>query len=110
MKRVSVLALSAAMLFATLARAADQDGWVKLFNGKNLEGWKASENTDSWSVVDGAIVCDGPRSHLFYVGDDKPFTNFEFKADVMTTPGSNAGIYFHTKWQETGWPKYGYEA
>ncbi|MCA9228546.1 MAG: DUF1080 domain-containing protein [Planctomycetales bacterium] len=110
MKHISVLALSAAMLFATLARAADQDGWVKLFNGKNLEGWKASENTDSWSVVDGAIVCDGPRSHLFYVGDDKPFTNFEFKADVMTTPGSNAGIYFHTKWQETGWPKYGYEA
>ena len=28
----------------------------------------------------------------------------------MTTPGSNAGIYFHTKWQESGWPKYGYEA
>ena len=27
----------------------------------------------------------------------------------MTTPGSNAGIYFHTKLQEEGWPKYGYE-
>ena len=44
------------------------------------------------------------------MGDDKPFINFEFKAEVMTTPGSNAGIYFHTRYQETGWPKFGYEA
>lgn len=85
------------------------DGWVSLFDGQSLKGWKASENQDSWSVQDGALVCDGPRSHLFYVGDDKPFVNFEFKAEVKTTPGSNAGIYFHTRYQEVGWPKYGYE-
>jgi hypothetical protein len=54
-------------------------------------------------------VCKGERSHLFYQGDGKPFKNFHFKADVMTTPGSNAGIYFHTKFQPEGWPKYGYE-
>ena len=28
---------------------------------------------------------------------------------VTTEPGSNGGIYFHTKYQETGWPKYGFE-
>lgn len=85
------------------------EGWVELFDGKSLAGWKASENKDSWKVEDGAIVCHGPRSHLFYVGDDKPFKNFEFQCEVKTTPGSNAGIYFHTRYQETGWPKYGYE-
>ncbi len=88
--------------------AADQ-GWTSLFDGKSLEGWKASENTQSWSVADGTIVCHGPRSHLFYVGADEPFVNFEFQCDVMTTPGSNSGIYFHTQYQESGWPKYGYE-
>lgn len=87
-----------------------QDGFTTIFDGKSLKGWKASENTSSWSIVDGAIVCHGPRSHLFYVGDEKPFVNFELKCDVMTTPGSNAGIYFHTRYQETGWPRYGYEA
>jgi len=90
--------------------ADDSDGWKTIFDGETLKGWKASENKDSWSVEDGAIVCHGPRSHLFYVGDDKPFTNFEFQCDVMTTPGSNAGIYFHTQYQETGWPKFGYES
>lgn len=88
---------------------AQEEGFARLFDGTTLEGWKASENTESWSVKDGQLVCDGPRSHLFYTGELAPFKNFHFKADVMTTPGSNAGIYFHTKYQEQGWPKYGYE-
>ena len=39
----------------------------------------------------------------------KPFKNFEFKAEVMTLPHANAGIYFHTKYQDAGWPKAGFE-
>jgi Domain of Unknown Function (DUF1080) len=88
---------------------AQQDGWVEMFNGKTLEGWKVNESPASWQVKDGMLYCHGPRAHLFYVGDDKPFTNFHFKAEVKTTKGSNSGIYFHTKFQESGWPKYGYE-
>lgn len=92
------------------AEDAPQNGeWKTLFDGKSMTGWKVNENADSWKVEDGALVCKGPRSHLFYVGDDKPFKNFHFKAEVKTTPGSNSGIYFHTRFQESGWPKYGYE-
>jgi hypothetical protein len=90
--------------------AAAKEGFVSLFDGKTMEGWKPSEeNPDSWKVKDGTLVCDGPRCHLFYVGDQAPFKNFHFIAEVMTTPGSNAGIYFHTKYQASGWPKYGFE-
>ena len=87
-----------------------KDGWVTIFDGKSFDGWKASENADSWKIEDGAFICEGPRSHLFYTGDEKPFVNFEFRAEVMTTPGSNGGIYFHTQYQEDGWPKKGFEA
>lgn len=88
------------------------EDWVSLFDGETLDGWKANENTETFSVKDGKIVADGPRSHLFYTGDveNHNFTDFEFKADIMTTPGSNSGIYFHTEYQETGWPAKGYEA
>jgi hypothetical protein len=96
-----------------LARADESDlttGFVSLFDGESLDGWRAAEeNPESWKVVDGKLVCDGPRCHLFYAGEEAPFKNFHFVAEVMTTPGSNAGIYFHTKYQPTGWPKYGYE-
>ncbi len=96
------------LVTASVARAQNAE-FKSLFDGKSLSGWKANENPDSWKVEDGMLVCHGPRSHLFYVGEDKPFKNFHFKADVKTTKGSNAGIYFHTKFQETGWPRYGYE-
>jgi hypothetical protein len=106
-------AISVALVFAFLSlpqiASAQEEDFISLFNGKDLEGWKASENKESWSVQDGLIVCDGPRSHLFYVGEAAPFKDFHFVGEVMTTPGSNAGIYFHTKYQDEGWPKYGFE-
>jgi hypothetical protein len=108
--KTSISLLSLVLTSSILTATAADDGWGPLFDGKTLNGWKASEATNSWSVEDGAIVANAKnRSHLFYVGDGRPFKNFEFKADVMTKPGSNGGIYFHTKFQETGWPKHGFE-
>ena len=96
-------------LFITAAGQANE--WISLFDGQSLAGWKASEHPDSFRVADGQIVCDGPRAHLFYVGDVEgaDFTNFEIQASVMTRPGANSGIYFHTEYQETGYPTKGYE-
>jgi hypothetical protein len=105
MKRIlSILALTGVTL-----HAADSDGWVRLFDGKTMTGWKASESTNSWKIEDGAFVAHGNRSHLFYVGELQPFVNFELKVDCMTEPGSNGGIYIHTKYQDSDWPKCGYE-
>lgn len=88
----------------------DDSGFISLFDGKSLDGWKASEeNPSSFSVEDGQIVVDGPRAHLFYDGELAPLKNFHFIAEVKTTPGSNSGIYFHTRYQASGWPKYGHE-
>ncbi len=88
-----------------------ENGWISLFDGKSFNGWKAHENKDTFSIRDGMIVVDGPRSHLFYVGpvNNANFKNFEFKVDVMTKPNANSGIYFHTEYQESGWPAKGYE-
>ena len=107
------------VLIACLASITNQpafgrdsdDGWISLFDGKTLNGWKASENKSTFSVRDGMIVVQGRRSHLYYVGpvEDASFRDFEFKADVMTKPGANSGMYFHTEYRETGWPRKGYE-
>ena len=86
-----------------------EKGWVSMFDGKTLKGWKANENKDSFWVKDGCIVANAPgRCHLFYE-TEKPFKNFEFKSKVMTLPHSNAGVYFHTRFQDEGWPKAGFE-
>jgi len=96
-----------------LAQKPDKDGWIKIFDGKSLKNWKVGEHASTFSVKDGQIVVFGERAHLFYDGPvaNHNFKNFEFKVDVMTTPGSNSGLYIHTAYQESGWPsnKQGYE-
>jgi hypothetical protein len=86
-------------------------GWIKLFDGKTLNGWRASENPSTFTVQDGMIVVFGDRAHLFYDGPvaNHRFKNFEWKVSVMTTPGSNSGLFIHTEYQDTDWPKKGYE-
>jgi len=109
MKKLLLLAILSLSLTAT---AADKsDGWISLFDGKSLDGWKANENLDTFSVKDGKIVVFGPRSHLFYVGpvQEHNFKNFHLKLDIMTFPKANSGVYFHTEWLDTGFPTKGFE-
>ena len=95
------------------ARAFADDGgtWTSLFDGKSLNGWKASEHEGAFRVEDGQMVAHGGRSHLYYTGPvhNADFRNFELSADVMTRPGANSGIYFHTEFQPAGWPRAGFE-
>jgi hypothetical protein len=98
-------------VFNVASFAADTEvGFKSLMDGKTFDGWKkAEESPDTWKVEDGAFVAHGSRCHLFYVGDGKTFKNFHLKVEVMTEPVSNGGIYFHTKYQATGWPTGGFE-
>jgi hypothetical protein len=111
MKRASVFIMAMAACVTMVTAADSEEGFISLMDGKTFEGWKlARENPGTWKVIDGAFVARGPRCHLFYEGDGKPFRNFHLKVEVMTEPGSNGGIYFHTRYQEQDWPKYGFES
>jgi len=91
---------------STKTPEGDDEGWITLFDGVSLDGWKANEHPESWSVEDGMIVGHGVRSHLFYM--DREFTDVEFKAEIWLRKGSNSGMYFRTEFGPA-WPK-GYEA
>lgn len=90
--------------------AKNKSEWISLFDGKTLNGWKAS-HAGAFKVENGMIIANGPTSHLYYVGAvmDHNFKNFEFKIDVLTKPHANSGIYFHTRFQEDGYPDNGFE-
>jgi hypothetical protein len=107
-----IIAFFGLAFLSTSASADHHDTeWISMFNGRNLDGWKVSENKESVKVDDGMLVIDGPRAHAFFVGSDgnAEFKDFHFQAQVKTMQGSNSGIYFHTKYQDDGWPAYGYE-
>lgn len=110
MKKI-FLAIAGFVLLASLI-PPDKKQWISLFDGKSLDGWKVGANANTFFIEDDAIVANGNVAHLFYDGpvQQHSFKNFEFKADVMTRPGSNSGIYFHTVYQQSSWPQQGYEA
>jgi hypothetical protein len=91
---------------------AGEPEWQSLFNGKSLDGWDAEDHGECFQVKDGSIVAGGgPLARLSYVGpvNKHDFKNFELKLEVMTKPGSNGGVFFHTG-PQSKFLKKGYEA
>lgn len=91
---------------------ADGQGFVSIFNGKDLTGW--SGDPEVWSVKDGAITGqtgNGVRlehnNFLIWTGA-KP-ANFELRLRYKLT-GGNSGIYFHAEKQASGEPLIGPQA
>lgn len=107
---IALAVVSLSLISFTGIPENQQDGWISIFDG-TMNNWKVGKNAATFSIEDGSIKVNGPVAHIYYDGPVKKhiFKNFEFKADVKTLPGSNSGIYFHTSYQEGGWPEKGYE-
>jgi hypothetical protein len=90
----------------------DTEGWVQLFNGKDLTGWQVyghgtgPQLVCDWRVEDGVLVGRGPTNYLFTEGGD--YDNFAYRVEAMINDGGNSGQYFRTEFGPSH-PK-GYEA
>ena len=114
MKRVAaglfLLALVALNVRLGAAGEGDEAGFVPLFDGKSLAGWKA-EATDRFTVRDGVIVNDGGTGWLRSL---KPYKDFEFRAEYRAlAKGADSGILFRATALGTpkppNWPVKGYQ-
>lgn len=78
----------------------------KLFNGKNLDGWKI-HGTEKWYVEKGELVCEsGPDKEYGYLATDKTFKDFELTVDFKQEANGNSGVFFHSSLEGTkisGW-------
>ncbi len=116
MRHISVLALVLG-LAAGLAPAQD-GGWIDLFNGKDLSGWKVflnpkqkAENPEQvFTVKDGIIHC---RGDVFgYIRTEKEYSDYILKVQwrwgekTYTKSGSrNSGVFVHVVGEDKIWPK-----
>lgn len=96
-----------------LTEQEKKDGWVLLFNGKDLSGWTSVEkeniNNDGWHVTqDGSLTIEKIKEKR--AGDiitEEQYDDFDLKLDFKISLGGNSGVkYFFTKYDE-GW--YGLE-
>lgn len=105
----AVLPVAAAFALAAPAdeTKSTKDGFVQLFNGKDLTGWKTHPGDKAkWEVKDGAIVGTGPAGHLY--SERGNYTNFVYRVEAMISDKGNSGQYFRATFAK-GFPP-GYEA
>ena len=106
MKRFSTFLLVMALFTSTLTaneptQEMKNDGWVSIFNGKTLEGWKSNETYEGFKIENGCIVGFGKRNHLYYMEELK---NFELMIDVKINKGGNSGVFVKSVWIDNNWP------
>jgi serine/threonine protein kinase/formylglycine-generating enzyme required for sulfatase activity/Leucine-rich repeat (LRR) protein len=76
--------------------SSDADGWVQLFNGKDLTGWKTPpDQPGDWRVVNGALTSQGGTSHLFT--DRGDYRNVHVRVEARLDQGSDSGLWFRTE-------------
>ncbi len=85
--------LAAVLHFSqSLDQQEKTDGFVPLFNGKDLAGWEQyASKKDSWAVEEGLLVCK--RGGGGWLGTERDYANFELRLEYRLTPGGNSGIY-----------------
>jgi hypothetical protein len=92
------LALLASGLILCSSALAEESGWVNLFDGKTLAGWKSYSGKPigtQWVVEDGALHLTGGGG-----GDivtDREFKNFEFQFQWKVAPGANSGVMYRVQ-------------
>ena len=86
---------------------------TKLFNGKNLKGWKV-HGTEKWYVENGELICEsGPDKQYGYLATEKNYKDFELTVEFKQESNGNSGVFFHsiiegtkiTGWQAEVAPK-----
>ncbi|MGF1581702.1 MAG: DUF1080 domain-containing protein [Gemmataceae bacterium] len=81
-----------------VAQTHAQEGWVKLFNGKNLKGWKQRNGTATYSVEDGCVVGKTMKgSPNSFLCTTKDYSDFELKFEVKVDNKLNSGVQFRSK-------------
>ncbi len=76
--------------------AAARAGFVPLFNGKDLTGWKPHPNQPgNWRVENGVLIGSGSASHLFSDRDD--YKDIHLRVEARINSGGNSGVFFRTQ-------------
>ncbi len=69
---------------------------VELFNGKDLTGWKPSNDKNKWVVKDGILTNEDAGANLI---TDKSFEDFKLNLEFKYPEGSNSGVYLRGRYE-----------
>src|SRR5882672_1268218 len=84
------------VVVAVVAKAPPQGGWVSLFNGKDLTGWK-NNGEEKWVVEQGTILCESAANKYGYLTTEKTYRDFHLRLKFKGEAAGNSGVFFHAR-------------
>lgn len=103
-----VSAFFVSVIAATCALGAEpDDGFVPLFNGRNLDGWVIKGKAEGWQVKDGVLRSEGAKGGD-WIRTEKEYGDFILKLDWKVSKGGNSGVFIRVPDQGAPW-QTGYE-
>lgn len=101
MKKIRITILVMAIMAVSVGAAQK-----KLFNGKDLSGWKVY-GTEKWYVQDGLLICEsGPDEAYGYLATEKHYKDFELNLEFKQEANGNSGVFIRSTIEGTkisGW-------
>jgi hypothetical protein len=83
------------VLSAAALPAAAEGKWVRLFNGRDLAGWKA-HGAERWVVEGGEILGETLTKEYGYLATEKSYRDFELKVRFKAEGAGNSGVFYHS--------------
>lgn len=95
MKRLFVAVLGLLMASQVWAQAPAGKGWISLFDGKDLKGWK-NNGQEKWVVEGGTLAGESTVGHYSYLTTQKTFSNFVLRVKFNPEKG-NSGVFTRSR-------------
>jgi len=83
----------------------DAQGWITLFDGKDLSAWQTPP-AEKWKIVDGVLTWEPKCGNLW---TKEKFGNFVLDLEVKATKGTNSGVFLRSPEGEKNWLQGSFE-
>jgi hypothetical protein len=95
-RMVYVLASMLILVTASALQPQQQGGWISLFNGKDLSGWK-NNGDEKWVVEQGTILCESTANKYGYLTTEKTYRDFDLRLKFKGEAAGNSGVFLRSR-------------
>jgi Domain of Unknown Function (DUF1080) len=95
-RMIYVLASMLILVTASTSQPQQQGGWISLFNGKDLSGWK-NNGDEKWVVEQGTILCESTANKYGYLTTEKTYRDFDLRLKFKGEAAGNSGVFLRSR-------------
>ncbi len=95
-RRFALFVFMLGIVLSSMAQTPPGSGWISLFNGSDLSGWKKN-GEEKWVIEQGTIFCESSANRYGYLTTEKTYRNFELRLKFKGEALGNSGVFLRAR-------------